>query len=229
MPASSVLTAADKMDGLQHLYAPPAGLALGVVKDTVDPQSRGRVQVTLPAIGTDVWAPCVVPSAGTASGKNYGVALLPKKDEIVLVAFLTPDQPFILGSVWSGRNSLPTEAAPVAQRYAIKTEAGTTMVFDDAGPSLSITTPDNNSITLTDAGDTCTVQVGSTTIQATTSGVTISTSASITLKTASLSVTASSVTVSAATSQFSGVVQCDALIANTVMGTSYTPGAGNVW
>jgi uncharacterized protein involved in type VI secretion and phage assembly len=229
MRASSAPTAGEAMDGLQHLYAPPTGLALGRVKDTVDPQSRGRVQVTLLPTDMDVWAACVVPSAGTASGTNYGVALLPKQDEIVLVAFLSPDQAFVIGSIWSGQSSLPDEAAPVAQRYAIKTEAGTTMVFDDSGPSLSVTTPDNNSITLTDAGDTCTVQVGSTTIQATTSGVTITTSASIELQTASLSVSASSLTVNAAMSQFSGVVQCDTLIANAVVGTSYTPGAGNLW
>jgi len=62
-----------------------------------------------------------------------------------------------------------------------------------------------------------------------TSGVTITTSASIELQTDSLTVSASSVTVNAATSQFSGVVQCDTLIADTVVGTSYTPGAGNIW
>ncbi len=217
------------MDGLQHLLAPSTGLALARVKDTVDPQSRGRVQVTLTATDLDVWAACVVPSAGTASGTNYGVALLPKTDEIVLVAFLTPDQPFVIGAVWSGQSSLPDEAAPVAQRYAIKTGAQTAMVFDDAGPSFSVTTRDNNSFTLTDAGDTCTIQVGSTTIQATTTGVTVTTSASIELQTASLTVTAASVTVNAAMSQFSGAVQCDTLIANTVVGTSYTPGAGNIW
>jgi hypothetical protein len=27
----------------------------------------------------------------------------------------------------------------------------------------------------------------------------------------------------------SGVIQCDTLIANSVVGSSYTPGAGNVW
>ncbi len=27
----------------------------------------------------------------------------------------------------------------------------------------------------------------------------------------------------------SGIVQCDTLIANTVSGTTYTPGAGNIW
>jgi uncharacterized protein involved in type VI secretion and phage assembly len=217
------------MDGLQHLFAPPTGLALGLVKDNADPQSRGRLQVTLIGNDLEVWAPCVVPSAGGASGTTYGVALLPKIGEIVLVAFLTPDQPFVLGAVWNGRNGLPNEAAPVDDCYAIKTKNGTTLVIDGSSPAVTITTPHNNSITLTDSGDTCTVQVGSTSIQATTSGVTITTSSSIQLQTSSLSVSASSVNVSAAMSQFSGVVQCDTMIANTVVGASYTPGAGNVW
>jgi uncharacterized protein involved in type VI secretion and phage assembly len=217
------------MDAMQHLFAPPTGLALGRVKDTDDPQSRGRVKVNLVATDMDIWAACVVPSAGTASGVNYGVSLLPKNDEIVLVAFLSPDQAFVIGSVWSGRGSQPDEAAPVAQRYTIKTGAQTTMVLDDSGPSFSVTTRDKNSITLTDADDSCTVQVGSTSIHATTSGVTITTTASIELDTQSLTVNASSLTVNASTSQFSGLVQCETLITNSVVSTSYTPGAGNIW
>jgi uncharacterized protein involved in type VI secretion and phage assembly len=217
------------MDGLQHLFAAPTGLALALVKDNADPQTRGRVQVTLLGNQMDVWAPCVVPSAGGASGTTYGVAMLPKKGEVVLVAFLTPDQPFVLGAVWNGQNALPNEATPVEDCYAIKTKNGTTFVMDGSSPAVTITTPHNNSITLTDSGDTCTVTVGGTTIQATTSGVTVTTSSSIQLQTASLTVTASSVTVNAAMSQFSGVVQCDTMIANSVVGASYTPGAGNVW
>jgi uncharacterized protein involved in type VI secretion and phage assembly len=217
------------MDAMQHLFSPPTGLALGRVKDTADPQSRGRVKVNLVATDMDIWAACVVPSAGTASGVNYGVSLLPKDDEIVLVAFLSPDQAFVIGSVWSGRGSLPDEAAPVAQRYTIKTGAQTTMVFDDSGPSFSVTTRDNNSITLTDSDDSCTVKVGSTSIHATTSGVIITTSASIELDTASLTVNASSVTVNASSSHFSGLVQCETLITNSVVSQSYTPGVGNLW
>jgi len=41
-------------------------------------------------------------------------------------------------------------------------------------------------------------------------------------------VVAPSVNVDSAMARFSGVVQCDTLIANSVVGSSYTPGAGNV-
>lgn len=36
-------------------------------------------------------------------------------------------------------------------------------------------------------------------------------------------------TVNAGMSRFSGTVQCDTIIANSVVGSSYTPGAGNIW
>ncbi|QFT32315.1 hypothetical protein FIV00_17625 [Labrenzia sp. THAF82] len=34
---------------------------------------------------------------------------------------------------------------------------------------------------------------------------------------------------STAIAKFSGIVECDVLKANTVMGAAYTPGAGNIW
>ena len=37
------------------------------------------------------------------------------------------------------------------------------------------------------------------------------------------------VTVDAGMSKFSGVVQADTVIANTVISAAYTPGAGNIW
>jgi uncharacterized protein involved in type VI secretion and phage assembly len=218
------------MDGMQHLYGPPTGLALGAVTDSVDPQSRGRVRVTLLADGMLVWAACVVPSAGSASGPNYGVALLPKIGEVVLVAFLTPDQAFVLGAVWSGQGAAPAGAAPVEDRYAIATKKGTVLLFDDTGPAFSITTPAGNSISLTDSGGgSCTIEVGGSTIQVTPSGVSINGSSTLSLQTSSMSVSAASVNVDAASQQHSGLVQCDTLVANTVAGTSYTPGAGNIW
>ena len=44
-----------------------------------------------------------------------------------------------------------------------------------------------------------------------------------------VNVSAGMVNVDSAMSSFSGVVKCDTLIATTVVATTYTPGAGNVW
>ena len=42
-------------------------------------------------------------------------------------------------------------------------------------------------------------------------------------------ITAAMVTVNAGLSKFSGVVQADTVISNSVVSASYTPGAGNIW
>jgi uncharacterized protein involved in type VI secretion and phage assembly len=44
-----------------------------------------------------------------------------------------------------------------------------------------------------------------------------------------LEATAGQFAVNAGSADFSGVVRCDTLIANNVVASSYTPGAGNVW
>ena len=46
---------------------------------------------------------------------------------------------------------------------------------------------------------------------------------------ASLTVRAPMVTIEAGSTEVSGVLKCETLIATTVVATSYTPGAGNIW
>ena len=53
--------------------------------------------------------------------------------------------------------------------------------------------------------------------------------AKVTVNASTVAVSASMVTVDAAMSKFSGVIKCDTLITNSVVSTSYTPGAGNIW
>ena len=42
-------------------------------------------------------------------------------------------------------------------------------------------------------------------------------------------VSAGMVKVDAAIAKFSGIVKCETLISTSVVSTSYTPGAGNIW
>ncbi len=49
------------------------------------------------------------------------------------------------------------------------------------------------------------------------------------MQAATVKVSAGMVTVDAGMSKFSGVVQADTLIATTVIASTYTPGAGNIW
>lgn len=70
------------------------------------------------------------------------------------------------------------------------------------------------------AGESVTLSPGSLTLKA---------SAKISLQCAALDLAASTIKADSAMSNFSGVVKCDTIIARSVVGSSYTPGAGNIW
>ena len=61
------------------------------------------------------------------------------------------------------------------------------------------------------------------------SGVTVQSASKLTLSAPQIELSSATLSVSAAMAQFSGVVQCTTLIATSVVGTSYTPGAGNIF
>ena len=49
------------------------------------------------------------------------------------------------------------------------------------------------------------------------------------IRASQIKASAGMVQVSAGMAKFDGVVQCDTLVATSVVASSYTPGAGNVW
>ena len=201
-------------------------LHLGTVLDNVDPESRGRIKVRLHASGLELWASVVVPSAGS----GYGVSCLPRQHEQVVLAFVSPNLPMVLGSVWSGGSSQPNEAAPVEQRYLIQTPAGLKLLFDDQAPKVRIETPGGHHLTITDEGSgTVTIEKGSEKVELAAGGITLTSSAKVKIQASQVEVSAGMVKVDAGFSKFSGVVQCDTLITNAVISSSYTPGAGNIW
>jgi hypothetical protein len=60
-------------------------------------------------------------------------------------------------------------------------------------------------------------------------GMDVTASAKLTLAGQVVETNASAATVNAGSTRCSGVLQCDTMIANNVVGTSYTPGAGNLY
>jgi uncharacterized protein involved in type VI secretion and phage assembly len=209
------------------LPALSAALTLGQVTSNEDPESRGRVKVKLSAVEVEVWA-----SVATASaGNGYGVQMLPRVDEIVVVGFITPELPIVLGSLWVGSSPTPSDATPVNERYCLTTPRGTVMVFDDQnGPQVKLTTPQGNQLVLSDeSGGQAVVTVGACTVKVTASKVEIQAASQVKVETAEVKISAAQVNVDAAIASFSGVVRCQTLQATAVVGTTYTPGAGNIW
>lgn len=202
-------------------------LHLGRVVDNVDPDGRGRIRVLLQAAEVELWASVVAPSAGP----GYGASFVPRLDEIVVLAFVTPELPLVLGSIWSGQSSAPEDADPQEDHYLVRTPAGTVLEFDDAeGPRLEIRTPQGYRLTITDGdGGSVDIERGAQRLQMTASEINITSSAQVNIDASTVNVSAAMVKVDAGMSKFSGVVQADTVIANAVVGTSYTPGAGNIW
>lgn len=202
------------------------GLQLAQVTDNADPENRGRIKVRLLANLMEVWAGVVAASAG----QGYGASFVPRLEEIVVVAFVSPELPLVLGSLWAGNGSAPADADPQQQHYVIRTPEQTVLDFDDAGPKVEFRSRSGYRISIDEAnGGEVTVERGGQSVKLGPSGIEVRSSGTVSVDASSVTVNASSVTVNAAMSRFSGVVQADTVIATAVVGTSYTPGAGNIW
>ena len=177
----------------------------GVVVNARDPRRLGRLRVSLPAFGEEVWAR----RSTLAAGDRRGTWFVPDPGDEVLVAFEggKPRRPLVLGALWNAAER-PPESNP--ERTLIRTRHGTTIVLDDGAGAVEIADTNGNSVKL--ASD----------------GVTVVCSGKATVSASTVEVNAAMVTVDAGMAKFSGVVQCDTLIANSVVASSYTPGVGNV-
>jgi uncharacterized protein involved in type VI secretion and phage assembly len=218
-------------------------LFLAKVVSVQDPQNRNQVQVRLynadAIAGQDgpVWARVAVPFAGGSRGSFF----IPDVGDEVVVAFVGGDSrcPIVLGSLWNGQDTAPETIGGSGQsvdRWTITGKAGTRIAIVEqpaASATISFSTPSGQTGTLTDQGGGSITFTDSSQNSVTldTSGVTINASAGQVqiIAASEVSITAPSVSVSAPMSTFSGIVQCQVLQATTVVGTTYTPGAGNVW
>lgn len=210
------------------------GLFNASVADNADPEGEGRVLVRLPFLDektTGLWARLATLDAGPESGTWF----VPEIGDEVIVAFIAgdPRQPVVLGSLWNGARRPPAQVEPNNPRRVIKTRAGSCITLDDEGgqESIRLETAGGVAIELSeDAGGGITLETGAgANIQVDASGVTIQAGGKVRLEGAQVEVSAGMAIVNAGMSNFSGVVKCDTLIANSVVAASYTPGAGNVW
>ena len=60
-------------------------------------------------------------------------------------------------------------------------------------------------------------------------GIHIQAAAAVRLDCSQIALTAGQISLNAGMVKATGVIQCDTIIANSVVGSSYTPGAGNIW
>jgi uncharacterized protein involved in type VI secretion and phage assembly len=202
-----------------------------VTKMFDDPDRLGRVQVRFPSLATDgdkevrAWATLCSPYAD----KDQGLQIRPEEGSQVVVAFEAGDfrRPYIVGAAWNGTTPLPDEPQQPNNIRVLRTRADSRLEFDDTSgsPKISITTRTGHKVVLDEGGQEIAItHLNGCTIKLTASG-------SIDINANSqVNVTAPSLNVNAPTSTFSGIVNCQTLIASVgVTSPMYSPGVGNIW
>jgi len=209
-----------------------------LVTDIVDPEGLGRVKIALP------WSPDTAGAryetwarlATFMAGNNRGSWFIPDVDDEVLIVFEggDPRRPYVIGSLWNGKDSPPESMDGAGKNFkkVLRSRNGVKLTMDDndGREQFILETPGGQKLTLKDGpGAVEIVDSNGNSIKMEASGITITASAKVTINASQVAVSAGMVTVDAAMSKFSGVVQCDTMISNSVISASYTPGAGNIW
>lgn len=228
------------MDRARFLARPSAWLQAAYLAQVVsldDPEGRNRVQVRLIAFDdcanqdAPLWARVVCPFAGA----DRGAFFLPDVDDEVLVMFQNgdPSYPLVIGGLWNGAAAPPADITGGQNRYkVIRSKNGVKLTLDDqqGRESFVVETPGGQKVTLEDGGSSVTVQdANGNSVVLGPARMTIMAASEIALTAPVIKLTAAMVKVNASMAKFSGIVKCQTLITNSVVSSSYTPGAGNIW
>src|ERR687885_115964 len=202
------------------------GVFPALVSDIKDPDGQGRVKVTLPwspdPLGGqyETWARL----ATLMGGNNRGTWLIPDVNDEVLVAFEGGDvrRPYVVGALWNGSDSPPDsmDGAGNNNRKVVRSRNGVKVTLDDQSgqEQLILETPGGQKVTLKDGpGSVEIVDSNGNSIKLEAAGITITASAKVNLKASQVSVSAGMVSVDSAMSRFSGVVQADTVICNSIV------------
>jgi len=209
---------------------PIHGAVLALVTGHQDPEGESRVQIRIGAEETgetrELWARLVAAGAGD----DRGVSFRPEIGDEVAVVFEDgdPRRPLLLGGLWTSADPPPDEVG--GGRRAIVSRSGIRIEFDDDDDQLTISTPGGNTVRLRDTEGDCMIgDSNGNTIRLDSDGITIESMNAIDLSAAgTVNITAAQLSADVGMAVFSGAIQTDTLIANSVVASSYTPGEGNL-
>ncbi|SEP63957.1 hypothetical protein SAMN04488038_10145 [Solimonas aquatica] len=205
------------------------GLYPALVADLVDPDGRGRIKVRFPGFGEAgaevfAWATLLTPYAD----QDQGLQILPEVDSQVVIAFEAGDpmRPYIVGACWNGQATLPQNAEAANNKRTLKTRSGSQLEFDDTEGAARITLSmqSGHQLVLDDAAQEVTFTHSNGCILKMNAAGQVTLNANV-----SVDVTAPLINLKSPMVKADSVVQCSTLIANSVVSSSYTPGAGNIW
>ncbi|HYV43394.1 MAG TPA: phage baseplate assembly protein V [Myxococcaceae bacterium] len=230
-------------DSLNSPDRPSLGHLHGVFRATVtsvqDPKQQGRVQVKLynaPPDASDadvgLWAWVAVPFAGG----DRGALFLPDVDDEVAVTFIQgdPSQPIVIGGLWNGKDAPPDQpGGDRIDRYVVKARRGSQIAIieeSEGNAKITVSVPGNVSVKLDQSSSgSLTLEAAGNKIVLDSQGISIQGTQKIAMQAGQMEMKAGTIDVTAAISSFSAIVKAAVHQATSVIGTTYTPGAGNVW
>jgi len=174
------------------ISAPPAagllpgisGLHIGkVVQMHDDPAKENKIQVEIPLLNGDknnVWARMT----NFWASSKYGSFFIPDVGDEVVLGFFNDDpcHAVILGSLYSSKQAPPYPLADKNDMRAISTKSGLKLEFDETKKSITVVTPGNNTIVLSDDEKSITLtDQHSNKIEMAAAGITIESAGEITL------------------------------------------------
>ena len=127
--------------------------------------------------------------------------------EVQIDSVKNPDQSIVS----RGGVRITLHDADGTETITVSTPGGQILTLRDGPSSVQLVTQDGNSITMDAAG------------------ITIGTSGRCAVLAGAIEISTGEITVNAGLTKFSGVVKADTVIANSVIASSYSPGAGNIW
>ncbi|SFA98885.1 Rhs element Vgr protein [Collimonas sp. OK607] len=162
-------------DALASGLLPGAGgLQIGVVqKLDADPEGQYKIQVTIPVLQAEtagVWARL----ASFYGSTGVGAFFIPEIGDEVVIGYFNndPSHPVVLGSLYSSQHKMPYELTADNYTKALWTKGLLKVVFDDEKKVITIVTPQNNTIVLSDdAKSICLTDQNSNKIEMNTSGI----------------------------------------------------------
>ena len=210
------------------------GAYAALVTDLEDPDNQGRVKIKLPwspdgeGLQYEAWARLSTLMAGAERGSWF----VPDLDDEVLVIFEggNPRRPYVIGSLWNGKDAPPETMDAKNSIKAIHSRNGVKIVMDDSDgrETLTLETPGGHKFTLEDGSKSVTLEDSNgNTVTMEPAGVTVESSGKVTVKATQVEISAAMLKVDAAVAQFSGIVQAQTVDTKSVISPLYTTGAGN--
>jgi uncharacterized protein involved in type VI secretion and phage assembly len=218
------------------------GVYPALVTDIKDPYGQGRVKIVLPGMaGQSInedpkrggyWARLATLMAGNDRGSWF----IPDVDDEVLVAFEggDPSHPYVIGALWNGQDSPPEsmDGDGNNHRKILQSRNGVKITLDDTDgqESMQLETPAGQKITMLDGNNSLKIEDNNgNSIEFYSNGIKLNASNKLTISVSQVEISANRVDVQSGMAEFSGTVKCDKLITNSVVSSTYSPGAGNVW